>query len=84
MKELQQIKSGKFLTDDSGLVILWQPILNKVKDPEGVITYRDEQNKPICLFRLLSNEHNFEGKAKFDDEDGEIIIEIKGNRVIWR
>jgi len=83
MKKLEQIKTGKLFTDDNGLVIFWQPILDKVTEPiNGVIRFRNSQdNTPIGLFRLLSNEHNYEGEVNFDDCEGEVILDIKGKYV---
>jgi hypothetical protein len=75
MKNLKEIKNGKYFTDDNGLMILWQPILDKVRDPNGIISYRNSQeNTPIGLFRLLSNKYNYESEVKFDDGEGEIIL----------
>ena len=77
MKKLELIKNGKFLTDDNGLVILWQPILDKVRDPDGIVSYRNSQdNTPMGLFRILSNEYDYKGEVKFDDSEGEIILDI--------
>ena len=76
MKKLELVESGKLLTDDAGLVIYWQPICDKTKDPEGVIIFRSHDNAPIGLFRVLRNEHNYKGKVSFDDIDGEVILDI--------
>jgi len=77
MKELQLVKDGRLLTDDNGLVIYWQPMLDKVRDPEGVIIFRDGLGDPIGMFRVLKNEHNYRGEVKINDEEGEVVICIE-------
>jgi len=81
MKKLELIKDGRLFTDDIGLVIFWQPIINKVTDPKGIVCYRTKDNSPIGLFRILKNEFNYEGEVKFDDGEGEVILDIKGKYV---
>lgn len=77
MKELELVKNGKVLTDDMGLVIYWQPLLDKTKDPEGVIIFRDTLGDPIGMFRVLKNEHNYKGEVKINDENGEVVLSIE-------
>jgi len=82
MKKLELIKDGRLFTDDIGLVIFWQPIIDKVTDPKGIVSYRNSQdNTPIGLFRILKNEFNYEGEVSFDDGEGEVILDIKGKYV---
>jgi len=86
MKELDLVKDGRLFTDDNGLVIYWQPLLDKIKDPDGVIIFRDSQGDPIGMFRILKNEYNYEGEVKINDEDGsEFTLNIdKSDMVLYK
>ena len=77
MKELDEMKDGKFFTDDNGLVIYWQPVMDRVRYPEGKIVFRSKDGQPLIAFRVLSNKFDFEGEVKISDEEGEIILNIE-------
>jgi len=77
MKELEEMKDGKFFTDDNGLVIYWQPVMDWVRYPEGKIVFRAKDGQPLIAFRVLSNKFDFEGEVKISDEEGEVILNIE-------
>ena len=84
MKTMNIVSDSKFFADDNGVVIVWTPILDKVSEPiNGVLRFRNSQdNTPIGLFRVISNEYDYIGELKLIDDDGsEVVIEINGNRV---
>ena len=77
MKELEQMKDGKMFTDDRGLFIYWQPVLDKTDDPEGKIVFRSKAGQPRVAFRVIQNKYDFEGEVKISDEHGDFILDIE-------
>ena len=80
MKELEQMKDGKMFTDDNGLFIYWQPVLDKTEDLEGKIRFRAKSGQPCIAFRVIQNKFDFEGEVKIKDKDGDFILNIEKDK----
>jgi len=76
MKTINRKDCRIFIDDE--LVIMWNPIIDKVNNTCGIICYRNSQdNSVLGLFHVLVNKNNFVGQVKLiDDDNSEINLNV--------
>ena len=57
---------------------MWNPIIDKVKDPNGIVCYRNTDNNSVLgFFHVLVNKKNYVGQVTLiDDDKTEIILHV--------